>query len=227
MRKDDSVFFFTLIDFLVTCLFFGLVLYAMAGEASAAALGKEKDSERMIARIRKASGVSDLMELTDRLTRLGPVREVERSIETVRRVGGADQVTKIDSLVRAAGGIDSLLTALTKMHQQEGFGKPPCRYTVDADGRKEPVKIAGVRATDSTITLMYRTPVFDSIVSKYGIVVPDNGAFTLREFRRSFESLPEREPNCRYSIEFNEQTRFVDARDAAGAGLRLSFVRTR
>ena len=225
MRKDDSVFFFTLVDFLVTTLFFGLVLYAMAGEASAASLTKQNNADILAKRLSNATGVSDLTELTDRLTRLGPVKDIEQTKAYVDSTGGLRNLQAIQELVRAVGGLDSLSSALVKLRRQEGFGTPPCRYTLAPDGKKVPTRIATVRATDSTITLTRRTAAFDSLLTQLGLSVSTGTTFHLGEFRRNFSRLPELEPNCRFWIDFIEDTKYVDARDSAAAVFRLNRVR--
>lgn len=227
MKRDDSVFFFTLVDFLVTTLFFGLVLYAMAGDASAATVTKNNEEAFAVKRIVGATGVSDLTELTDRLTRLGPIKDIEQTKAYVDSTGGLVKLQEIQALVRAAGGLDSLSVAMVKLRRQEGYGKPPCRFVMGSDGRKSPTDIARARATDSTISLITRFPAFDSLVTKLGIVLPPGGVFTLSEFRREFARIPEMEPNCRYWIEFVEQTRYVDARDSAYTAFSLHRVRPR
>lgn len=227
MKRDDSVFFFTLVDFLVTTLFFGLVLYVWAGDASAAAVTKQNDQALAVKRIAGATGVSDLTELTDRLTRLGPIKDIEQTKAYVDSIGGLGKLQEIQALVRAAGGIDSLAAALVKLRRQEGYGKPPCRFVMAPDGRKSPIDIARARATDSTISLVTRFPPFDSLVTRLGIVLPPGGVFTLGEFRRDFARVSDIEPDCRFWIEFVEQTRYVDARDSAYVAFSLHRVRQR
>jgi hypothetical protein len=197
----------------------------MAGEASAASVIEQTKADSLSKRITTATGVSDFTELTDRLTRLGPVKDIERTKAFVDTMGGLRNLTTIQALVQAVGGPDSVSAALAKLRQKEGFGTPPCSYTLTNDGKKVPIDIASVRANDSTITLLRRTPTFDSLLTRLGLSFATGSALNLSEFRRSFARLPELEPNCRYSIQFLEQTRYIDARDSANAVFRLDHVR--
>ena len=87
MKRDESVFFFTLVDFLLTALFLGVVLYVLAESASAADVQRQAETQRALAEMRAATGISDIRELTDRLTRLGPVRDAETGMEAIRSIG--------------------------------------------------------------------------------------------------------------------------------------------
>lgn len=220
MKRDESVFFFTLVDFLITALFFGLVLYALAVPAFAEATSSQKDAIKRAETLAAATGISDLTELTDRLTRLGPVKDVEATVDFVREAGGLAEIERSQLLIKEAGGFDSVAVVLAKL-RKEGYGVPPCRYTLRGDGQKIPVMVASVSATDSLITFLTRTPVLDTIMDRLGLSFAAVQSLPLRDFRRVFAPLARQYPDCRFHVTFIEQTRYVDARDAVfGAGFR-------
>lgn len=225
MKRDESVFFFTLVDFLITALFFGLVLYALAAPAFAEATSSQEEATMTAEALAAATGISDLTELTDRLTRLGPVKDLETTVNVVRKAGGLAEVQRTQLLIKEAGGFDSVAAVLAKL-RREGFGVPPCRYTLRADGQKIPTVVATVSATDTSVTFVARTPVLDTIVARLAVSFAAVESLPLREFRRVFSPLVRQYPDCRFHIRFIEQTRYVDARDAvSGAGFRLNIVR--
>src|SRR4051794_2255230 len=120
MRRTDDVFFFTLIDFLVQVLFFGLLLFVVAKVKEQAAEMKLAKESAEVEKIKKATGISDLTELTDTLTRLAPITELK---------GTAD-------FIRSVGGIEKVKEGLDRLHKyDEGSGKPPCLFIV-TDGKR-------------------------------------------------------------------------------------------
>lgn len=210
MKRDDSVFFFTLIDFLVASLFFGLVLFAVQQKEAEAADRAKAMSASEMKRLRAATGVSDLTELTDRLTRLGPVRDVERAVAAVAAAGGALQVERAVETVKAAGGPDSVLARIERLKAKEGAGLPHCLK----DNAGAAVPVATLVATDSNLTMLSKTPAMDDVLKKIGARYEDVRVLPFPQFRRVFLRLKEVTPECRYTVYFQERTRYVYARDA-------------
>src|SRR5260370_14260525 len=68
MNRGDNVFLLTLIDFLFQIIFCGVFLYALV----AAPTPDREARETAIKRLLSHFGISDLVLLTDRLTRLVP-----------------------------------------------------------------------------------------------------------------------------------------------------------
>jgi hypothetical protein len=86
MKKNDTVFFFTLIDLLLQIMFFGVFLFVayLAVEAKRGASGHTKpDPVPVIDGVEKAAGVP-LMELKDFFTKMGPVTKLSRELNTHR-----------------------------------------------------------------------------------------------------------------------------------------------
>jgi hypothetical protein len=213
MRRDESVFFFTLVDFLLTALFFGLVLFAV-GQAHAQHEKGEQTKWVVVAdSLRKATGVSDLTVLTDRLTRLGPLRNAEEATRLVKQVGGLVAARKALATVGKAGGSDTVAARLERLLQREGAGKPHCLFN-ESRGVREAVVLASVIATDSTLSFERETAHLSSVLASIGRNFDEVRVLRLREFRQSFERLRAVQPSCMYTIDFVERTRYVDARDA-------------
>ena len=214
MKRDESVFFFTLVDFLLTVLFFGLVLFAVRQAQAKRTSDLQEEEGTAIAKVREATGISDLTELTDRLTRLGPIANAEEAVRLVTEVGGTVAARRLVETTVAAGGDDSVIARLNRLQQREGAGKPFCLFTETPRG-KESVLLATVVADDSTITFRQETPALRALLERLGQEFSEVESLALKEFRRTFERVLLIEPNCLYTIEFIERTRYVDARDAA------------
>ena len=223
MRRDNSVFFFTLVDFLLTTTFFALVLYALS--AHNANNAGRKTAEAELSEISKAAGVSDLTELTDALTRLGPIRDALKDVETVKRAGGAAQVARVTQLVSAEGGYDSVTASLARLRKKEGYGKPPCEFVVDKNGNRTATDIGVIQANDSVITFVRPTAPLDSLLDALHLSFDEVRSLGLKAFQGKFAPVVALRPDCRYFIRFEEHTRFVDARDAAQKGFGLHIVK--
>jgi hypothetical protein len=214
MRRDDSVFFFTLVDFLLTALFFGLMLFAIGRERSA----REKHAQTKLASavdsLSRATGISDITILTDRLTRLGPLKNAEIATQLVMSAGGPAKAKKALATVAEAGGSDTVAMRLERLRQQEGAGKPHCLFT-EVAGRKEATVLASVVATDSSLAIEHETPQLRAVLTSMRRTFSEVRTMSLHEFRRTFEQVLRIQPGCLYTINFIERTRYVDARDAA------------
>jgi hypothetical protein len=216
MKRDESVFFFTLIDFLLTTLFFGFVVFLLARKSANAAETKEVEAARASATVDslvRANGLSDLRELTDALTRLGPLGAAVEATSLVRQSGGLQEVKRSMATVAAAGGRDSVAGRLERLKAREGAGLPHC-LAVDPAGKQAKV-LATVVATDSTITFTEPTADLAVVLSRLGVTYESIQTLSVSKFRRTFLRLADEHPDCRYTLRFLERTRYVDARDAA------------
>lgn len=218
MRRDESVFFFTLVDFLVTALFFGVVLYAMGMHAKTADAKETANARKAVESLKSAAGVSNITELTNVLTKLAPVKDIEPIVTSVRNVGGLPALVRIDSLIQSVGGIDSAVAILARARRGEGYGKPPCLFTLAAKGRKVPRLVATVWGSDSTITFTALTGALDTLLTELNLSYASVDTLSLLEFRQAFAKLPTLRTDCRYWIGFIERTPYVYARDAVNAG---------
>jgi hypothetical protein len=222
MRRDDSVFFFTLVDFLVTALFFGLVLFAVGSNRTSQAAVAHRKLESSVDSIRHATGISDLTELTDHLTRLGPVVRAESAVQTVKAAGGLAEVKGLVQTVVDAGGTDSVTARLERLRQKEqGVGKPHC-LPVESDP-KQAIPFATVIATDSTMMFERNTPELRAILGKLGKRFEDVRVLKPEAFREAFEPILSLEPTCLHTLVLIERTKYVYARQALTGLFRLKF----
>ena len=213
MRRDESVFFFTLVDFLVTTLFFGLMLVAVSQARASEEKGAAKKNAIAVDTLKKLTGISDLTELTDRLTRLGPLKSAEQALSEVKKAGGMREAHRALELVAKAGGADTVTARLLRLSAREGAGKPHCIFT-ESLGIKEAKVLASVVANDSTIDFRGTTPELEAVLASLGTQFAQVRSLRFADFRRGFERLRAVQPDCMYTLDFTERTRYVDARDA-------------
>jgi hypothetical protein len=215
MRRTDDVFFFVLIDFLVQAFFFGFLLYAISQAGQAEQKRMRESEEQELERLKEATGISNLTQLTDDLSKLGPIEELKGTADFIEKMGGVEEVKKMHQILENAGGVDSLVGQLEKLRKlEEGFGKPPCDYTVVA-GRKVARPIATVVADDRSIKFQSSTPELERMLEVLGTNFESVRDLQHLAFRKMFAPLSNQFPDCRHTLEFREVTRYVDARDAA------------
>jgi hypothetical protein len=224
VKRSDDVFFFTLIDFLLQAFFFGLLLYVAAKSTNVAAEHKRVERDKQIEEVKRAAGVSNLTELTDLLTKLAPIRDLQGTADFIARAGGVEKVMSKVAMVDHAGGAESLEGKLEKLRKlEEGTGRPPCLYD-EVDGKKIVRPLAVVVASDTHITFQQTNPELEKVLAMLGREFATVRELPLAEFRKAFSMLVTKKPECRYTLSFREQTRFVDARDAARFAFYLSIA---
>jgi len=214
VRHSDNVFFFTLIDFLVQVAFFGLMLHVVQRAAEAQVVKISKVDASAIDRLKKATGVSNMTELTDDLSNLGPIKELKGTADFIAKSGGAAGLKKMQSAVESAGGADKIAESLERLRKyEEGSGKPPCLYHV-VNGKKTAKTIATVVASDATIKIQDSTSDLADVLKKVGRSFDSVKDLSHSDFRIAFAPLVQSDPSCRYTLRFIEATNFVHARDA-------------
>lgn|GEM_PF-1486344 len=224
MKRSEDVFFFTLIDFLLQVFFFGLLLYVVGRSANAGVEHERAEREKQIEQVKRAAGVSNLTELTDLLTKLAPIRDLQGTADFIARAGGAEKVMDKVALVDNAGGAENLEHKLEKLRKlEEGTGRPPCLYD-EVNGKKIVRPLATVVANDTHIIFQQTSPELEKVLSMLGHEFATVRELPLSEFRRTFSKLLTKKPECRYTLAFREKTRFVDARDAARFAFYLSIA---
>lgn len=217
MRKDE-VFLLTLIDFLVQVCFFGVLVFTAAeavggGVPQSDGTRKKMTEREAVEEVKKRMGVSDFTQLTDDLTRLAPIKDLHSIAELV------------ETVERDHGGAKTILPKLEELRRlKERFGKPPCLYDGSGD-RKVSRPVATAIATDDRIEFQGMTPELLQVLKLIGQPYPDIQSLSLPEFRRRFGSLTHRQPDCFYSLRLIENTRLVDARDAASIAFYLAIQR--
>lgn len=238
MKKNNDVFFFVLVDFLLQAFFFGLLLYVAAQAMQA---DKEKDAKKTEEELRQQqkqverAGFSSLTQLLDYLTKLAPVTElkgvadffseaggyakVKEAVEAVGKAGGVDKVAQAVALIKDAGGPEKVREG-AELLRKAGLGKPSCN---NDNGR--PKAAATVVATDASIRFEGNTPELEQALARLGVRFEDVKELDLAQFRRTFAPLESKQPDCRYTLRFIEMTNYVAARDAARFTFYLNIIR--
>jgi len=243
MKRNNDVYFVTLIDLLVQIIFLGLLLYVVAKAGESAKKSTSQVDSRAVERLLKATGVSNLTELTDELSKLAPITELKGTADFVKRVGGAAaakqlvEVTqraggaeRVEAAVRdgalarklvdQAGGIEKVAAIIKKA--EEGSGKPPCLYSVDGS-RKTVRPLATVIADDTEIAFDESNPDLENVLALIGRPFSSVQKMPLSAFSAAFSSLTRLKPECRYTLRLVERTNLVHARDAVGKVFYLSI----
>lgn len=234
MRRSDDVFFFTLIDFLLQVFFFGLLLFVV-GQAM------QQDKEKMRAaddaardKLVNATGVSNITELTDLLTRMAPLDQLRGTTDFIARNGGTKGVEGAMAAIGAAGGVDNVvkmhkdIAALkgdisamsTRINQLEGWGKASCIPNIVVNGKSQPKSIARVVVQDSTITLEDPTPEMQKLLSSLGLEFSAVQRLSLSEFRSTFAPVVAKQPECRYFLSVVTKTQYLDPMRAVWSAFR-------
>jgi hypothetical protein len=196
LRRSNDVFLLTLVDFLIQVIFFAAFIFVVYQTLIKDPNSKEYDSAEVTKAIQLA-GVSDLNELTDELTKLAPVNL--KGFNARLGDGGAGQ-------------LDRKLERLAKLEQ--GQGKPACIYET-IDGERKPKMLATAIGSASSITFVENTPELQTLLGSLGLRFEDIRSLSLPAFRRTFNSVIQKQPECRYTIILRETTNLVNARDAA------------
>lgn len=243
MKRNNDVYFITLIDLLVQILFLGLLLFVIAKAGQEKEQADQQSTRQAMERLLNAAGVSNIAELTDELTKLAPITELKGTAEFISRAGGADAANKlIDSvkqmggveqfqasmrdsslmreLVNRAGGIEKLDSIVKKI--EAGRDKPPCLFSMDGE-KKSSRALATVIATDEMISFERSNPDLEAVLSMLGKSYSEVQSLPFSEFSSVFSALPRMKPECRYSLRLVERTNLVHARDAAQIAFYLSI----
>lgn len=243
MKRNNDVYFVTLIDLLVQIIFLGLLLYVVAKAGESVKKPTPQVDSQAVERLLKATGVSNLTELTDELSKLAPITELKGTSDFIKRVGGAaaaKQLVEVTQraggaehveaamrdgalarkLVDQAGGIEKVAAIIKKA--EEGSGKPPCLYSVDGS-RKAVRPLATVIADDTEIAFDESNPDLENVLALIGRQFSSVRKMPLSAFSAAFSPLTRLKPECRYTLRLVERTNLVHARDAVGKVFYLSI----
>lgn len=251
MKKNNDVFFLTLIDFLLQVLFFGLVIFALMSALTQKQKSEKAAEDERVKELIKAAGVSNITELTDELTKLAPINELKGTSDFLQKLGSVENAQKIAELSQQAGGPAALVAELEASRKlaatveqgshsvsdiqqrleklrklEEGQGAAPCLFTMQGT-RKRAKPVATVTASDTSIRLDSAEPEFDEVLKLLGRTSESVAELTLTQFADAFRPLSRLKPECRYTLRFVENTQFVHARDAAQVAFYLSFQKMR
>jgi hypothetical protein len=225
MKTSNDIISFTLIDLLLQVCFIVLLLYVAAHTASDKESLSPQEKAPQLRKLLENAGVSNLTELTDELSALGPIKELKGTADFISRMGGEEKLTAVMNAIEQAGGINQLSTQLERLKKiDEGFGKPPCLFNAVAE-KRIPRPLATVIATDTRITFTSETPALADVLKLLGQQYGTIREMPVSEFKKIFDPLLQRKPECRYTLRFIENTGLVHARDAAGSVFYLSIER--
>lgn len=247
MKKNNDVYFITLIDLLVQVVFLGLLLYVVAEadkDGPAATVEVERSTmERLLA----SAGVSNLTELTDELSKLAPVKELKGTADFIQKAGGPDAAKQIIEVVKQAGASKQLATYLREAREakemidkaggkekvaaiikkaEEGSGKPPCLFS-EENGKKIVKPLASIDADNAELVFEASTPELEKVLAQMNTSYGAIRKLSLAEFSAAFAPLTRIKPECRYTLRFVERTNFVHARDAASKVFYLNIVKAK
>ena len=261
MKRQDTVFLLTLIDFLFQVIFFGLFLYAIYAakqdpsfkkafdtlkEKYASQSGEEVqnlikklplsveslESLDMISNNKKAidnelrrQGVSNIVELTDELSKLAPVRELKSVQLAVDTIGGKQELLELSQLIESSGGNKQAKDAL-QAYIKEGVGKPHCDPITDSKGKVTGAyPLASVTASDNKLVFNGNNQKLQTVLLALGLQYKQIESLTPENFKSIFKSVPSKFPHCVHMIAFKEETRLVDARDAVRPYFRMNITK--
>jgi hypothetical protein len=236
--QQENVFLLTLVDFLFQIIFFGLFAYAISiatentdwKSAALALQEKFKDetpaqvqavvdampsdaesmkralaSEDAAHRLEQHFGKSTLTELTDELTRMAPADQLRSANRLIQKVG---------SVERANDAVDRYL--------KSGVGKPACLLADGAKGRAKP--LATVIGYENRLEFQAETPELAVVLAKMETDFASVRSLPLAQFKRVFGRLGALYPDCMYTFDLVEKTRYVEPRDAATAGWNVRVI---
>lgn len=247
MKQSNDIYFITLIDLFVQIIFLSLLLYVVSKAGEEERMAEQRAAVKNVERIVKAAGVSNITELTDELTKLGPIKEMKGTADFISRAGGASDAARLVSIANQMGGVDQLdakLQASAKVQSlveraggdeklqqiikkfEEGSGKPPCLYTT-ANDKRIAKPVATVIADDSSIAFEGSNPELDRMLALLGKSYPAVQTLSFAEFKSTFARLSGIKPECRYTLRFIEKTNLVHARDAARFAFYLNISKAR
>ena len=211
MKRNDTVFFFVLVDFFLQLSFLGVIFFAMDRPLILAVSDTrlpDQEKVRQFDSLTTRTGISDLVELTDQLTRLIPADSSR---------GGAliSIIASLRRLTSDAGGVDSVIGAMARLRKLEaGSGKPPCRYTF-AGAKRVSISVAGATLTDSAVVFQPPSAQFTSLLDSIGVSVRQNRSYSLSEFQSVFAGLRRLHPECLFRLDVRIETNLLAPVDAA------------
>jgi hypothetical protein len=218
MKKSEEIFYFTLIDFLIQIFFFGLVLYAASNYLNGKKNAEREANEKQIAQMLKATGVSNLTELSDDLSKLGPLKELKGTADFISRNGGPTKVEETVKVINSAGGIEEVKKAVKTY--EEAYGKKPCHYLTVA-GKQVPKTLARFRVNDDYIEMLSSSEEMDLLLAKLGKNSEQVKNLGLEEFKSTFGPIKTIYPNCAHFVEVKVNTKFILPMRSIWAGFKV------
>jgi hypothetical protein len=231
IKKQDTVFLLTLVDFLIQVIFFGMFAFA-AYTASKdprveqlGAMVKGKFAGATDTDIEKALDVAKSVNSTDlaegqnakeeleRLQKLLGVSNIAELTDLLTKMAPVKELKHSSELIKKAGGIERMQAAV-EYYNARGPGKPHC---LTKPGTSSAMPIATLVGYEDHIEISSSTPQFMAALQKMGYSLDAVRSLPLRDFSRTFSKLGTAYPECKYTFVLLERTRYVEPRDAANA----------
>lgn len=217
MRRSDDVFFFTLIDFLLQVFFFGLLLFVVGQSLKTEEDATRTREEKQLDQIFKATGVSNITELTDTLQKMAPLDKLRGTSDFIARQGGQKAVEEAVETVNKAGGVEKVsglqdqVTAMTdRISKLEGWGKVSCIPNITVNGKVQPKSVATAIVTDDGVTLENPMPEMTTLLRSLGLEFNSVRQLSLASFKSTFAPIVAKQPECRYFLSVVTQTRYLE-----------------
>lgn len=172
---------------------------------------KAKENEDQTAAIFKQYGVSNFVELNDKLSRMVPVEQVAAMKNELGKLNEYKQI------IDTAGGTSNVAKAVEVYRR--GVGKPHC---LSSDNGKTAVPLGTLIAYDDRIELEQSSSELEQLFSKINVRIDEVRTLKLDEFVKMYSGLKADYPNCMHSFRFRERTELVHARNALS---RTGFIR--
>ena len=209
MKRGDDVFLFTLVDFLLQILFFGLLLYVVSRSLAPPSLSADESKAKT--QLLKEAKISNLVELTDILTKMGPLDQLPGTAEFLQKSGGVSAVKATVDTMQQVGGAEKVkyLQADIKVKEQEleglrtemkAWGTPSCLYDTVA-GKVRPRNLAKVRVFDDRVELESPSTDMRDLLSSMNLEFDSVKRLNHASFRKTFAPLIVQKPSCRYFLE--------------------------
>jgi hypothetical protein len=203
VRQSEHILYITLIDFLLQILFLGLVIsvvYAASLDTTVDDQNNKdvKTPQENFSQIQKLTGISNITELTDLLTRLGPLQQATKDRESVE---------KLSSEINKVGGLDSAKKILSdRVAVLGGQGSKSCL--------PNKARIATFHVYKDSIELgSFDAKEFPDLLIKLALTIEKVQRLSLNEFTKNFSPVKTLFPDCKFNIDVIEHSFDTRPRD--------------
>jgi hypothetical protein len=203
VRQSEHILYITLIDFLLQILFLGMVISVIYAatidtEVEDNSVKNVNTSQENLLKIQKLTGISNITELTDVLTRLGPLKQASTDREALE---------KISSEVNKVGGLDAAKKILADHAAvSAGQGSKSCL--------PNKARIATFHVYRDRIELgSFDAKEFSELLTKLNLTKEKVQRLSLSEFTKTFSQVKTLFPDCKFNIDVIEHSFDTRPRD--------------
>lgn len=203
MRQSEHILYITLIDFLLQILFLGMiisVIYASSldDKEENSLVRDVKTAQEKLVNIQKLTGTSNITELTDLLTRLGPLQQARTNQEALEKL--STEVSKV-------GGLDSAKKILADHASVSGGqGSKSCL--------PNKARLATFHVYRDRIELgVFDPKEFPDLLAKLALTKEKVQRLSLYEFSTTFSQVKTLFPDCKFNVDVIEHSFDTRPRD--------------